>query len=551
LRHLAKAFNGSWPAHGDCGGRFRHDPAWPAAGRNAERDKTKLNRMPPFWATPRFVLSAILVYLVAHLAIRMAMGAALSIDGAEQALFSQHFAWTYRYKAPPLFTWALAALGWIMPVNALSIALLRYGLLGTLYICIYLVARRLIADPRLSALSVYSFAAIGTFAEASHRNLTHSTAHAALLAVGWYVFLRLAAAPQLGWYLALGAVFGLGIVAKWNFVIFAVALPLTCLASREWRRLILSWRILPAALVAAAIVLPTVVATLRMGPPPGEDVRSVLGAESGPDLETIVGGTLKLLDTAIIYALPLVLVALVLFALPLWRGLRAEAQRAAGHPCAEDGDVQQPSAAFVGMTMAIGMLLLWLIVLVLGATEFKVRYLYPVLLILPVWLFMTIERGRPSDRMVNLFALIMEAATVFVAGKRLAEVAGFTECSLCVESRAYPALAEQLEDAGYDGAGTILVSDETAGDLRVIFSAARIIDPAYAQSSWPRPADHGPCLLVWEAGGGAETVPALYTTYLTEAMGGRLDAPHVDGTAADSEYPLGYRLYREPNGDCR
>jgi 4-amino-4-deoxy-L-arabinose transferase-like glycosyltransferase len=506
--------------------------------------------MPPFWARPRFVLSAILLYLLAHLAIRMAMGSALSVDDAEQALFSQHFAWAYRYKAPPLFTWTLSALGWVVPVNALSIGLVRYGFLCVLYIGIYLVARQLIADPRLSALSLYSFAALGTFAEASHRNLTHSTAHAALLAVGWYVFLRLAAAPTLGCYLALGAVFGLGTVAKWNFVIFAIALPLTCLVSREWRGLVLNWRVVPAALVAAAIVLPTVVATLQMGPPPGEDVRSVLGAESGPDPATVVDGTLKLLDTVIIYALPLLPIVLVLFAVPLWRGFRPETQ-SAGQACSDPGLGRHPSAAFVGMTMAIGMLLLWAAVLVLGATEFKVRYVYPVLLILPVWLFMTIERRRPSDRMVGLFALVMVAATVFVAGKRVAEVAGFTECSLCMASKAYPVIAAQLEQAGYDGSGTVLVSGEMAGNLRVVFPDARIIDPAYAESSWPAPQGDGLCLLAWRASSDAEAVPASYAAYLTQAMGGAPDAPHSDGSASSNDLDLRYRLYPEPNGACR
>jgi 4-amino-4-deoxy-L-arabinose transferase-like glycosyltransferase len=511
----------------------------------------------PFWARPRFVLSAILLYLIAHLAIRMAMGWALSVDDAEQALFSQHFAWTYRYRAPPLFTWMLTSLEWITPASALSIGLIRYGLLGVLYVCVYLVARRLIADPRLSALSVYSFAALGTFAEASHRNLTHSTAHAALLAAGWYLFVRLAATPRLGWYLTLGAVFGLGIVAKWNYVIFAFALPLACLVSRDHRALVLNWRVLPAGLATAAIVLPTVIAAMQMGPPAGEDVRSVLGAETGPSLATIADGTLKLLDTAITYALPLLPIALVFFAIPLWRGLRLQTlETPVGDFRCEGDDPHRLSASFVGMTMAIGMVLLWLIVLGLGATIFKLRYVYPVLLILPVWLFMTIERGRPSNWMINLFALVMVVATVFVAGKRLAEVAGVTECSLCTASRTYPVLASQLEQAGYGGGGTIIVSDSIAGNLRVVFPDARIIDPAYAQSSWPAPAGHGPCLLAWRASSGAKTVPAWYAAYLTGVLGGRLDAPHSDGVtpglpAAEDGLRLGYRLYRQPNGDCR
>ena len=42
------------------------------------------------------------------------------------------------------------------------------------------------------------------------------------------------------WYLALGLCFGLGMLGKWNFVMFAVALPLACLVHPAYRGLILN-----------------------------------------------------------------------------------------------------------------------------------------------------------------------------------------------------------------------------------------------------------------------------------------------------------------------
>jgi 4-amino-4-deoxy-L-arabinose transferase-like glycosyltransferase len=92
-------------------------------------------------------------------------------------------------------------------------------------------------------LSVYSFAAIYVFAYYSHHDLTHTTALAAMAALAWYVFVRLTEAPTLGWYLALGAVFGLGLLGKWNFVMLAAALPLACLVRPGFRSLVLTWKI--------------------------------------------------------------------------------------------------------------------------------------------------------------------------------------------------------------------------------------------------------------------------------------------------------------------
>lgn len=513
----------------------------------------------PFWARPSFVLSAIAVYLAVHFAIRLAMGPGLSVDDAEQTLFSQHYAWTYRYRAPPLFTWMLVTLGTIVPVGVTSIAVLRYLLLGVLYGFFYLSARRLLADPRLAALSVFSFAALGTFAEAVHRNLTHSTTLAALVAVAWYVFLRLAAAPHIGWYLALGAVFGLGILAKWNFVLFAVALPAACLLRRESRGLVLTGKTLVAAAVAAAIVTPTVLAAIAMGPPPGEDVRSVLNATGGPGLAAIAEGTIGFIDAVIVYVLPFLPLALILFALPLWRGVRAGPNRLGA---VRNAPFQAPpdrcSPALVGATIVIGLALIWAFVPILGATEFRLRYLYPVMLILPAWLIMLIERGRPSGRTIALFAMIMAAFVVFVVGKRTGMAAGSVDCGLCLEMQPYDRLAQQLRQAGYSGTGTIIGA--VGANLRPTFTEARIIDPAYAASAWPAPSGNGPCLVVWPGPvrDGRIVVPPAYASYIETTLQGSLDAPHQDGVIsapmhppAQGEVNLRYRLYAGPNGDCR
>ncbi len=522
--------------------------------------------LPPFWARPRFVLSAILAYLAAHFAIRLAMGPGLGVDDAEQALFAQHYAWAYRYRAPPLFTWWLTTLSQVMPVGALALALLRYTLLGILYGFIYLTARRLLTDARLAALSVYSFAAIGTFAEGVHQNLTHSTTLAALIAITWYIFVRLAANPALKWYLALGVAFGLGVLAKWNFVIFAAALPLACLLRGNSRGLVWTWKTIAAGMIAALIVLPTFVATLQMGPPPGEDVQSVFDAAAGPGLAAIAEGTLKLVETTITYALPLLPIVLIVFAAPLWRSLHGywAAAPTQSDSATTSAAIYRPDAMLVGATIAIGLALLWGFVLVLGATEFKVRYVYPVLLILPVWLVMVIAPGRPSHRAVSLFAIILAAATLFVIGKRVGTITGAVDCDLCMEMQPYPELAAQLRQAGYNGGGTILATDTIAGNLRGVFPQARIIDPNYRRTRWPPAAgpesvEQAACLFVWQANPESPAAPPEgFTSYLADRLAGAPDAAHESGIVSAARLPpadgtlhLRYRHYAEPNGDCR
>jgi 4-amino-4-deoxy-L-arabinose transferase-like glycosyltransferase len=508
----------------------------------------------PLWAKPRFVFLAIVVYLVAHLAIRMAMGPALSTDDAEQALLSQQFAWAYRYKAPPLFNWMLTALDTVVPVSAFSIGLLRYALLGVLYVFMYLAARRLLTDPRLSALSVFSFAALNPFAEASHRNLTHSTTLTAVAAVSWYVFLRLAEAPHLGWYLALGGAFGLGMLAKWNFVLLAVALPIACLLSRDHRPLVLTWKIVPAAILATVIVLPTVIATLDIPPPADDRIETVLDLGAGLGMAQVIEGTLRLLHAAIVFSLPFLPLAAIVFAPSLWRAIRG---RSAGAPLLRF----PPRTAPIGLTIAVGMVFLWSLVLFAGATDFKVRYLYPVLLILPVWFFLIVAAGRPSDRSISVFALLLVALAVFVAGKRIAQATGLASCGLCGEWQPYRDLADQLRQAGYQGGGTVLTDLATGGNLRVQFPGARVLDPLYPLASGPRGAGDGQCLILF---GDSQDELAhqaslgRFASYLAGPLSGSLDAPHRAGVVSAPMLPpakgslgLAYRLYEGPDGDCR
>jgi 4-amino-4-deoxy-L-arabinose transferase-like glycosyltransferase len=505
----------------------------------------------PIWAEPRFVALAILVYLAVHFAVRMAMWPTLGIDDSEQALFAQEFSWSYRNQAPPLFTWMLIALGKLLGVNILSISLIRYPLLGIIFGFAYATARRLIPDPRLSALAVYSFAAIYMFAFYSHDDLTHTTMMSAMLAVGWYVFLRLADSPRLGWYLALGAVFGLGLLGKWSYVMFAAALPLACLVVPAYRPLVLSWKTVPTALVCVAIVLPTLLAVIFIGQNPQSTFWGVLVGEGASYLERVVEGTFRLVASAFVYPQPLLPLVFLAFALPLWRGLRRP-----------DPALRGPELTLLVWTMAISLALHLVLVFAFGVRQFYERLMQPPLFILPIALFMLIERGRPSKRSVNAYALIL---TVLVAGTLAARIVvymiGADYCGSCRNMAPFRALAEDLREAGYSGGGTIVVdSFPVGGNMRVAFPDARIMDAAYPPRIWPAPRENRPCLLLWQERDPERTVSTEHwlRAYLADGLHASPDAPHREGVVSElmfgsktREYRLRYVLYEGAAGDCR
>jgi 4-amino-4-deoxy-L-arabinose transferase-like glycosyltransferase len=508
----------------------------------------------PFWARPTFVVAAIVSYLAIFFVVRMTMWPTLGIDDSEQALFAQEFSWSYRNSAPPLFTWLLVGTGKLLGINIVTISVIRYALLGVIYVFAYATARRLIRDPRLSALSVFSFGSIYLFAFYSHHDLTHTTIMAAMLAVSWYAFTRLAETPSLGWYALLGLVFGFGLLGKWNFVMFAAALPLACVVRRDYRDLVLTWKIVATLGVCALIVSPTVMAVLFRGTEDIDTLGSVLVGSDAAYLGRAVEGLGRLIASLFVYPQPLLVLVLVVFALPLWRGLRTVG--------AQPSALRRPDAEFLLLTIGISILLHIALVFAFGARQFSERLMQPPLFILPIVLFMLIERGRPSPRAINVCAALLAA---LVAGTLAAWIVvyrlGADHCGSCRNMAPFRALADDLRSAGFSGTGTIVADGfHTGGNMRVEFPKARVLDPAFPPATWPAARDQGPCLLLWRLrdAGPSERENSYLQGYLEERLHASPDAPHRNGVVSGlmfgsktRQYRMAFQLYDAPAGDCR
>lgn len=527
--------------------------------------------VPPFWARPGGVALIVGLYLAAHAAVRGLLGPVLGLDDAEQMLFAQAWAWSYRFEQPPLFTWLLTALTQVAPPGALAATILRYALLAVLYAAVFRVARATLSDPRLAALTVYAYATIYVFGYYSHHDLTHTTMMATLLAVAWWVFARLARSPHAGNYVLLGLVFGLGVLGKWNFLMFAAALPLALLALPRWRPLVWTPRTLAAIGVMAATVLPSAVWVATRVPDAGAVAGGALAQDGGADGfgATVVAGTAELAEALIAYPQPFLPLALICFAPALWRGLTAGHREVRLSP---EPIPDRPDAGLLWTVIGIGIGLHWLVVPLLGATTFEERWLQPIFMMLPLAVFAIVERGRPARWSFRAF-LAATAVLVLVAlvWRPIDHWRGADHCGSCRPMVPFPALAEQLRAAGF-AQGTVIAGDfHIGGNLRVFLTqdrpGSRLVYPGIPPTVFPNPppaAAGGQCLLAWRVSDGRPDVqgptdpPADLIAMLTGPLGGDADAPHDQGVAeapmAGSEtrtYQLGWRLYPQPNGACR
>ena len=494
----------------------------------------------------------ILGYLAIHLAVRLLTSPTLGVDDAEQALLAQRFAWGYQIREPPLYTWLLLPVIGALGPNILALSLVRYLLLGVTFFGMYGVARHWIADPRLAALAVFSFAAIYMFGYYAHHDLTHSTALAAAIAASLYAFARLVERPSAGRYLVLGFGFGLGLLAKWNFVMLAIGLPLTCLLHRRFRALVLDRRLLLAIAATALVAAPSGLWALGREQSALAIAQAVLGDEPGRGFwATLAVGTAALARATLVYPLPFLALFLLTFGRALWRGRRT------GDPGSGEPGARSVTPGFVGGLIAVILALHWLLIPTAGAVAFTEHWLHPALMVLPILLFALAERGAPTPGSCHAYLALVGVLVIAALGARiLHDTLGADHCGRCRDLVPFAALADQLRAAGFER-GTIVTDDaHIGGNLRVAFPASRVLEFAYPASIWPAPTGHGQCLAVWEAD--ARARPAGMQHEIEATLGvpanagwraGRVEAAMMG--SATRRYALGYELLDPGLGECR
>ncbi|MBB1162320.1 glycosyltransferase family 39 protein [Aquariibacter albus] len=187
------------------------------------------DRPPTSAAEARRVLLLLATYFGAQLAMRVAVSPALELDEAEQAVWTQAFAWGYGAQ-PPLYTWLQIAVFALTGPSVLGLSLLKNLLLATTYFSLWRAARRLmpLAMAPVAAATPLLMLSIGWDAQ---RDLTHTVLVTTAAALSFALLLGLVAEPRqpLRWA-ALGLALAAGLLGKYSFAAAAAVMGLGLLA---------------------------------------------------------------------------------------------------------------------------------------------------------------------------------------------------------------------------------------------------------------------------------------------------------------------------------
>lgn len=223
-----------------------NSPGGPRPHRSPpERDETgaRLEK----WAarTPLFIA----LYFAFGLALRLAISSNLEIDEAS-FVGATHWAWGYGDSQPPLYNWLV-----ILVLRATdywpAVAAIKFALLAALCLLIYRSAARAAGSAVAGALAAFSLAFVYQIIWQSQVTLTHSVLSLAAGAATLHALVLILQEGRPRHFLWLGFALSAGLLSKYTFAFFLVALLLAIATLPEARRAFRR----PASLLPLAIVL--------------------------------------------------------------------------------------------------------------------------------------------------------------------------------------------------------------------------------------------------------------------------------------------------------
>lgn len=399
-------------------------------------------------------LAWLLALALAHVAVRVAVSPALKWDEAEQMLWSQELALGYGAQ-PPLYTWLQWLVNQVLGPSVLALSVLKHTLLALTYTLMWLAGRELLQERGAwwASASMVLFPALGWD---SVRDQTHSILVTAMACGAWWLLLRIVQRPRPLNFALLGLVCGVGLLAKYSFALVIGAMLVAALSVPQARRALLSRGWWWALAIGALVVSPH---ALWLASHLQEATTGTLAKMEIQPGQALGKGLLGLLDKLASTLALWVLVALAVFQSAWWRRPVTPAA-----PWAQQ--------IFVRYVL-LALLALLAMVLATGVTNFKLRWVLPLLCMLPLAAFAARPQLQchPRARRYSATLVVVALLILLAAGLR----PWFSSLRGGPDELNHPAveLGLALRQAGYDGSSPIIAADHMlAGTLLTRFPQA-------------------------------------------------------------------------------
>lgn len=430
-------------------------------------------------ASARRALLLLALYFLLHATARVLIsGPSLELDEAEQVILAQQLRWGYGSQ-PPLYTWLQTSAFALLGHQVLALAVVKNLLLFTLYLLTYRAAREYGASERVAMVAAATLLLLPQIAWESQRDLTHSVLATACAAATLNAGALLLRRGQTRHYLLLGLCAGLGVLAKYNYAVFLLAWLLAALSLPEFRLRLLRRESLLALLVFLLLVSPHALWVVRHVGDTLAQAGTFHSAAHGSLLVDYGRGLTALVKATAAFLGPLAVCYLLL------------CRRPPGTPTTPD-----PMRTVLGRSLLFGLGLCLLMVLGFRVTNFKDRWMQPLLFHAVIYGAL---RSRPwldvapARRLLTAAAVVALLVLTVLPGRTL--LAGRLD-DLNRFNAPWSSLGAELRQTGFRG-GNIIAQDRwVGGNLLHLFPGSTTNVPELPLF---RSRDRTPLLVVWDA----------------------------------------------------
>ncbi|MES2832375.1 MAG: glycosyltransferase family 39 protein [Pseudomonadota bacterium] len=315
---------------------------------------------------------ALSLYFLLQLLIRLTLSDTLDLDEAEQAFLYARPDFGYGTQ-PPLYTWLQWLMFSIFGMNLFALSALKNLILFGTYGLMFHLARPMVGTLGAMAASA-SMLLLPAIGWESQRDLTHSVLLTFIACLALWSYFALLRKPSLMRYALFGMVLGLGMLTKYNFLVFIFGLTGASFLVPEHRRVLWQRPIWITIVASLACFLPHglwLLTHLEMATD-GTLAKMTQGQDAGY-FGNVVRGTGSIALAALAFLTPLWLI---------YGWLGRKDLRAARL------DRQNPNARFFLLLYAGFFTVLMLLVLSGEARSIKSRWMLPLLFSVPLGFFL-------------------------------------------------------------------------------------------------------------------------------------------------------------------
>lgn len=484
---------------------------------------------------PEVIYYLVAIYFLLSIVLKIVRPDSLEFDESEQSFLSQYLMLGYG-RQPPFYNWLQYGVVTLFGISVASLTIVKNGLLFCCVLVYGLAARVITGDRSLSAVAVLGVLTLPPVFLLSQRDLSHTVA--ALFAVSLFLYglVNVVKHPsRFAGFLLVGIAAGLGVISKYNFVVLPMAAVLALYLEPQFRTRLFNWRVVVSVIIFLVIVSPHGYWVLNnFARASGSTITEMKeGAENALLPHAILGlfslaiaGVKGIALTSAIFAL--------IFRADLLKILRAESQW----------------TRLVGRMLIACFLIVALIVMAIGATHIREKWLAPFTVMFPLYLMLKVHASGvdPAPKLAALLSIVgvLVVAVVLMLWARVFVGPMIGDYSFA--HTPYRGFARSLTETHRGPPAVILTEDRVlAGNLRIQFPRTPIILAGFPPNSGILPLPEGPVLAAWSAEGpGENKVPqrvsrllALTGADVTALQATTVSIPYNAGREGDA-YTFGY-----------